>query len=71
MKISNFWLRLITGVFFVLFIVALTYINEYTFLLLLLLISTGALVEFYQIVFKRKTNIKDIVFVLIGIACII
>lgn len=67
---SNFWQRLITSIFFVAAIVGLTLYNQFTFLCLLMLIGTGALYEYYRIVFAGKNGFMQIAFIGIGVATI-
>ncbi len=67
---NNFWQRAITGAVFVTAIVGLTLYNEYTFLLLLMLIATGALYEYYKIVFKGKIGWMQVTYIILGVGLI-
>lgn len=66
---NNFWQRLLTGIVFVSAIVGLTLYNQYSFLVLLMLIGAGALYEYYKIVFN-KSGFLQVFFTVAGVILI-
>ncbi len=67
---NNFWQRAITGTVFVGLVVGLTLYNEYSFLLLLVLIGVGGLYEYYKIVFNGKLSRMHILYVVAAVLII-
>jgi phosphatidate cytidylyltransferase len=67
---NNFWQRLLTGIVFVGLIVGATLWNQFSFLILLLLIGVGGMHEYYKIVFNNQAGVLPKVFIGIGILII-
>lgn len=68
---SNFWQRALTGTIFVGVIVTLTFLNQYTFLALLVIIGIGCLYEFYKITNQNKLTLVHYLGILTGIGLIL